>query len=156
MSIRTCYKADLLDDTEFIMDASCDLPCPGDRTLFCGGILGSDQKLLHRAIAPNRLLTLYGKVVSSPSDSTSSASATPSTSSLQTTGAQTDITTSGSTSTSPYSQTDSSYPLSSFTIGVLAQRLFRPLTPSSQIPHLRPACQHPSLPQLPYTLLTRL
>lgn len=113
MSIRTCYKADLLDDTELIMDASCDLPCPGDRTLFCGGILRSDQRLLHRAIAPNRLLTLYSKAASS-SDTTSSASATASASSLQTTGAQTDKTTSGSTSTSRYSQTDSSYSLSSF------------------------------------------
>lgn len=114
MSIRTCYKADLLDDTEFIKDASCDLPCPGDRTLFCGGILRSDQRLLHREIAPNRLLTLYSKAASS-SDTTSSASATASASSLQTTGAQTDKTTSGSTSTSRYSQTDSSYSLSSFT-----------------------------------------
>ncbi|CVL08702.1 uncharacterized protein FMAN_06859 [Fusarium mangiferae] len=112
---ETCYKADLLDDTEFIMDASCDLPCPGDRTLFCGGILSSDQRLLHRAIAPNRLLTLYGKAASSPSGSTSSTSATSSASSLQTTGTQTDRTTSGSTSTSPYSQTDSYHSLSSFT-----------------------------------------
>ncbi|KLO95471.1 uncharacterized protein LW93_8011 [Fusarium fujikuroi] len=111
---ETCYKADLLDDTEFIKDASCDLPCPGDRTIFCGGILRSDQKLRHRAIAPNRLLTLYSKAASS-SDTTSSASATASASSLQTTGAQTDKTTSGSTSTSRYSQTDSSYSLSSFT-----------------------------------------
>ncbi|CZR43779.1 uncharacterized protein FPRO_07304 [Fusarium proliferatum ET1] len=111
---ETCYKADLLDDTELIMDASCDLPCPGDRTLFCGGILRSDQRLLHRAIAPNRLLTLYSKAASS-SDTTSSASVTASASSLQTTGAQTDKTTSGSTSTSRYSQTDSSYSLSSFT-----------------------------------------
>ncbi|KAG4287270.1 hypothetical protein FPRO06_04922 [Fusarium proliferatum] len=110
---ETCYKADLLDDTELIMDASCDLPCPGDRTLFCGGIRRSDQRLLHRAIAPNRLLTLYSKAASS-SDITSSASATASASSLQTTGAQTDKTTSGSTSTSRYSQTDSSYSLSSF------------------------------------------
>ncbi|KAF5697378.1 hypothetical protein FGLOB1_12805 [Fusarium globosum] len=110
---ETCYKADLLDDTELIMDASCDLPCPGDRTLFCGGILRSDQRILHRAIAPNRLLTLYSKAASS-SDTTSSASATASASSLQTTGAQTDKTTSGSTSTSRYSQTDSSYSLSSF------------------------------------------
>ncbi|RKL31145.1 hypothetical protein BFJ72_g11162 [Fusarium proliferatum] len=109
---ETCYKADLFDDTELIMDASCDLPCPGDRTLFCGGILRSDQRLLHRAIAPNRLLTLYSKAASS-SDTTSSASATASASSLQTTGAQTDKTTSGSTSTSRYSQTDLSYSLSS-------------------------------------------
>ncbi|KAH6950821.1 hypothetical protein DER45DRAFT_649320 [Fusarium avenaceum] len=111
---ETCYKADLLDDTEFIMNASCDLPCPGDRTLFCGGILGSDQRLLHRAIAPNRLLTLYSKAASS-SDTTSSATATPSASSLQTMSAQTDKTTSGSTSVFRYSQTDSSYSLSSFT-----------------------------------------
>ncbi|KIL86461.1 hypothetical protein FAVG1_10290 [Fusarium avenaceum] len=111
---ETCYKADLLDDTEFIMDASCDLPCPGDRTLFCGGILGSDQRLLHRAIAPNRLLTLYSKAASS-SDTTSSATATPSASSLQTMSAPTDKTTSGSTSVFRYSQTDSPYSLSSFT-----------------------------------------
>lgn len=97
------------------MDARCDLRCPGDPTLFCGGDLRSEQKLLHRAIAPNRLLTLYGKAASSSSESISSAPTTSSASSLQTTGTQNDETTSVSMSTSQYSQTDSTYSLSPFT-----------------------------------------
>ncbi|KAG5746533.1 hypothetical protein H9Q70_010786 [Fusarium xylarioides] len=112
---ETCYKADVLDDTEFISDARCDLPCPGDRTLFCGGILRSGQRLLRRAIAPNHFLTLYRKTASSSSDvSSSSTSAAPS-SSLQATGTHAIETNSESSGLSHYSQTDSPYSFSSFT-----------------------------------------
>ena len=93
---------------------SCDLTCPGDATLFCGGIIRSEQRLLHRAIAPNRLLTLYKKVASSSTDSTFAVFTTSSAFSLQTTGAWNDETTSGLTSTSRYSQPESAYSLSSF------------------------------------------
>ncbi|KAJ0135020.1 Acriflavine sensitivity control protein acr-2 [Fusarium oxysporum f. sp. albedinis] len=119
MSNRSCYKADLLSDTEFISDTRCDLPCPGDPTLICGGNFRGRQKLLHRAIAPDHLLTLYRKTVSSFSSSSSasyaSSSYTPPSSSLQATGAHTYVATSQSSSLSRYNQTTSSYSLSSFT-----------------------------------------
>ncbi|KAF4439125.1 hypothetical protein FACUT_4362 [Fusarium acutatum] len=112
---ETCYKADVLDDTEFISDARCDLTCPGDPTLFCGGILRDGQKLLHRAIAPNNLLTLYRKTVSSSSDVSSSSSSAPPSSYSQPTGTRAHGTTSVSSGPSHSSQTDSSYSFSSFT-----------------------------------------
>ncbi|KAM5382955.1 hypothetical protein ACJA88_003488 [Fusarium oxysporum] len=111
---ESCYKADLLSDTEFISDTRCDLPCPGDPTLICGGNFRGRQKLLHRAIASDHLLTLYRKTVSS-SASYSSSSYTPPSSSLQATGAHTYESTSESSSLSRYSKTTSSYSLSSFT-----------------------------------------
>ncbi|KAL6922425.1 hypothetical protein FSST1_006451 [Fusarium sambucinum] len=112
---ETCYKADVLDDTEFISNARCDLPCPGDPTLFCGGILGAGQKLFHRAIAPNKLLTLYRKKLSSTSDVLSFSASEPTSSSLQATGSQTYETTSESNGPSHSAQTDSPYSLPSFT-----------------------------------------
>ncbi|KAF5712282.1 MUC1-extracellular alpha-1 4-glucan glucosidase [Fusarium mundagurra] len=112
---ETCYKADVLDDTEFVADARCDLPCPGDATLFCGGILRSGQKLLHRAIAPNHLLTLYRKTISSSSDVVSASSSAPPSSASETTGTHAHETTSESSGLSHHSQTGSSYSLSSFT-----------------------------------------
>ncbi|KAG8667774.1 hypothetical protein FPOAC1_012613 [Fusarium poae] len=110
---ETCYKADVLDDTEFISDARCDLTCPGDRTLFCGGILGGEQMILHRAIAPNLLLTLYRKKLPSTSDALSSSFSAPPSSSLQATGSQGYGGTSESSGTSQSIQTDSPYSLSS-------------------------------------------
>ncbi|KAH7002960.1 hypothetical protein EDB82DRAFT_549390 [Fusarium venenatum] len=112
---ETCYKADVLDDTEFISDARCDLPCPGDPTLFCGGILGSGQKLLHRAIAPNQLLTLYRKKLPSTSDVLSPSASEPPSSSSQATGSHAYETTSESSGPSHSTQTDSPYSFSSFT-----------------------------------------
>ncbi|KAF5567588.1 hypothetical protein FPHYL_3211 [Fusarium phyllophilum] len=118
---ETCYKADVLDDTEFVSDARCDLPCPGDATLFCGGILRSGQKLLHRAIALDHLLTLYRKKLSSSSDVSSSSSA-PTSSSLQATGTHAYETTSVSSDLSHSSQTGLSYSLSSFTTRSLGSK----------------------------------
>ncbi|RBR12677.1 hypothetical protein FVER53590_29051 [Fusarium verticillioides] len=111
---ETCYKADVLDDTEFVADARCDLTCPGDRTLFCGGILRAGRKLLHREIAPNHLLTLYRKKLPSTSDVSSSSSSAP-TSSSHAAGTQVHETTSESSEVSYSSQTGSPYSLSSFT-----------------------------------------
>ncbi|KAF5250666.1 hypothetical protein FANTH_4109 [Fusarium anthophilum] len=107
---ETCYKADVLDDTEFVADARCDLPCPGDRTLFCGGILRAGQKLLHREIAPDHLLTLYRKKLPSTSDVSSSSSTVPTSSSSRAYES-----TSESSGPSHSSQTDASYSFSSFT-----------------------------------------
>ncbi|KAF5979465.1 hypothetical protein FCOIX_5293 [Fusarium coicis] len=115
---ETCYKADVLDDTEFVADARCDLPCPGDHTLFCGGIIRGGQR---RAIAPNHLLTLYRKKLTSSSDvSFTSSAATPSSS--QATGTHAYETISESNGLSQSSQTDSSYSLSSFTTRGLGSR----------------------------------
>ncbi|KAF5979381.1 hypothetical protein FBULB1_5752 [Fusarium bulbicola] len=107
---ETCYKADVLDDTEFLADARCDLPCPGDRTLFCGGILRAGRKLLHREIAPNHLLTLYRNKLPSTSDVSSSSSSVPTSSSSRAYES-----TSESSGPSHSSQTDASYSFSSFT-----------------------------------------
>ncbi|KAG9503442.1 hypothetical protein J7337_006287 [Fusarium musae] len=112
---ETCYKADVLDDTEFVADARCDLTCPGDRTLFCGGILRAGRKLLHREIAPNHLLTLYRKKLPSTSDTSSSSSSAPTSSSSHAAGTQVHETTSESSGVSHSSQTGSPYSLSSFT-----------------------------------------
>ncbi|KAF5668772.1 hypothetical protein FDENT_11701 [Fusarium denticulatum] len=104
---ETCYKADVLDDTEFVADARCDLTCPGDRTLFCGGILRAGRKLLHREIAPNHLLTLYRKKLPSTSDVSSSAPTSSSSHAYEST--------SESSGHSHSSQTNSPYSFSSFT-----------------------------------------
>ncbi|PNP78641.1 hypothetical protein FNYG_07987 [Fusarium nygamai] len=112
---ETCYKAEVLDDAEFIADARCDLPCPGDHTLFCGGILRSGQKLLRRALAPNHLLTLYRKKLASSSDVSSASSSSPPSSSSQATGTKVHETTSESSGVLHSSQTGSPYSLSSFT-----------------------------------------
>ncbi|KAF5584299.1 hypothetical protein FPANT_7902 [Fusarium pseudoanthophilum] len=120
---ETCYKADVLDETEFIADARCDLPCPGDHALFCGGILRSGRKLHRRAIAPNHLLTLYRKKLSSSSDvSSASSSVPPSSSFSQATGTHAYETTSETSGISHSSQTGSSYSLSSFTTRGLGSR----------------------------------
>ncbi|KAF5564855.1 hypothetical protein FNAPI_1933 [Fusarium napiforme] len=122
---ETCYKADVLDDAEFIADARCDLPCPGDHTLFCGGILRSGRKLHRRAIAPNHLLTLYRKKLSSSSDVSSASSSAPpssSSSSSQATGTHAYQTTSETSGISHSSQTGPSYSLSSSTTRGLGSR----------------------------------
>lgn len=46
-----------LSNTEFVPDGTCNLLCPGDETLYCGGRI--DKALPRRAIDANRLLTLY-------------------------------------------------------------------------------------------------
>lgn len=52
---RSCYVADELTDTGLVRNGQCDLPCPGDPGLFCGGNV-VDRR---RAIPSDRLLTLY-------------------------------------------------------------------------------------------------
>ncbi|KAF5579175.1 uncharacterized protein FSUBG_13666 [Fusarium subglutinans] len=108
--IGVYQEADVLDDTEFVADARCDLTCPGDRTLFCGGILRAGRKLLHREIAPNHLLTLYRKKLPSTSDVSSSSSSVPTSSSSRAYES-----TSESSGPAHSSQTDASYSFSSFT-----------------------------------------
>ncbi|UPK99639.1 hypothetical protein LCI18_010574 [Fusarium solani-melongenae] len=52
---RSCYVADELTDTGLVQNGQCDLPCPGDPGLFCGGN-AVDRR---RAVPSDRLLTLY-------------------------------------------------------------------------------------------------
>ncbi|KAG7413798.1 hypothetical protein Forpe1208_v008342 [Fusarium oxysporum f. sp. rapae] len=54
---RSCYIADSLFEAELVPDGMCDLLCPGDETLFCGGNIG--DRLRRRAVPSDRLLTLY-------------------------------------------------------------------------------------------------
>ncbi|KPM36009.1 hypothetical protein AK830_g10563 [Neonectria ditissima] len=73
---NTCYAGESLADTGLVASGSCDIPCPGDPTLFCGGRLGSNlnpravlEFMLHRRGAPvDVLLTLFKRAaVLSPS-----------------------------------------------------------------------------------------
>ncbi|KAH6869506.1 hypothetical protein B0T10DRAFT_450993, partial [Thelonectria olida] len=77
---RSCYVADTLDAAALVPDAQCDIPCPGDATLFCGGLVLSaaqrrNEASIHRRDAPSDIvLTLYSRVVDgteSPSDAAS-------------------------------------------------------------------------------------
>ncbi|KAI8651528.1 hypothetical protein NCS55_01397900 [Fusarium keratoplasticum] len=52
---RSCYVADELTDTGLVQNGQCDLPCPGDPGLFCGGNVVNRR----RAVSSDRLLTLY-------------------------------------------------------------------------------------------------
>ncbi|KAF5609418.1 hypothetical protein FPANT_161 [Fusarium pseudoanthophilum] len=65
---RSCYASDSLDSTSLVLNGRCDIPCPGDSSHFCGGLLVSSserrwvgpRKALDRRAAPaNILLTLY-------------------------------------------------------------------------------------------------
>ncbi|RSL74269.1 hypothetical protein CEP53_000355 [Fusarium sp. AF-6] len=53
---RSCYVADELTNTGLVQNGQCDLPCPGDPGLFCGGNVSNRR----RDVSPDRLLTLYG------------------------------------------------------------------------------------------------
>ncbi|KAJ4181514.1 hypothetical protein NW755_011051 [Fusarium falciforme] len=55
---RSCYVADELTNTGLVQDGQCDLPCPGDPGLFCGGNVVNRR----RAVSVDRLLTLYGLI----------------------------------------------------------------------------------------------
>ncbi|KAF4456468.1 hypothetical protein F53441_1418 [Fusarium austroafricanum] len=61
--LRSCYAADSLDSTEQVEDGRCDLLCPGDPGLFCGGVVQinpNPESRLNRRDAPSGiLLTLY-------------------------------------------------------------------------------------------------
>ncbi|KAL6352040.1 hypothetical protein LRP88_14853 [Fusarium phalaenopsidis] len=54
--LRSCYAADELTNTGLVQDGQCNLPCPGDPGLFCGGNVVNRR----RAVSADRLLTLYG------------------------------------------------------------------------------------------------
>ncbi|KAJ4268217.1 hypothetical protein NW762_002279 [Fusarium torreyae] len=70
--LRSCYAADTLDSSDLVRNGRCDLPCPGDPGLFCGGLVNPDSRLepryephqgLTRRDAPlDILLTLYARV----------------------------------------------------------------------------------------------
>lgn len=80
-----------MDSAELTVDASCDLPCPGDPTLFCGGFLSGDasrskrhqlgRRISRRDAPPGILLTLYlFAEANQESSSEITAASTPSTS----------------------------------------------------------------------------
>ncbi|KAH7209938.1 hypothetical protein DER44DRAFT_864616 [Fusarium oxysporum] len=54
---RSCYAADSLTGAGLVVSDSCDLLCPGDPSLFCGGNVR--RNVLRRSIPSDRLLTLY-------------------------------------------------------------------------------------------------
>ncbi|KAM6505836.1 hypothetical protein FSOLCH5_014012 [Fusarium solani] len=56
--LRSCYAADELTNTGLVQDGQCNLPCPGDPGLFCGGNVVNRR----RAVSADRLLTLYGLI----------------------------------------------------------------------------------------------
>ncbi|KAF5577307.1 hypothetical protein FPCIR_12192 [Fusarium pseudocircinatum] len=66
---RSCYAADILDSAETVTNGRCDLPCPGDPGLFCGGVILTDStpdSLLRRQDAsPGILLTFTETFVES-------------------------------------------------------------------------------------------
>ncbi|KAM0553346.1 hypothetical protein ACHAPJ_007359 [Fusarium lateritium] len=67
----SCFAADSLIGSAFVSTGNCDLPCPGDGGLFCGGTVNRRRR--HRDISANILLTVYAAddVVSSLSDDAS-------------------------------------------------------------------------------------
>ncbi|KAM0554107.1 hypothetical protein ACHAPJ_006905 [Fusarium lateritium] len=70
--LRSCYAADTLNSSDLVRNGRCDLPCPGDPGLFCGGLVNPDSRLepryepdqgiAHRDAPPDILLTLYARV----------------------------------------------------------------------------------------------
>ncbi|KAF5655131.1 hypothetical protein F25303_813 [Fusarium sp. NRRL 25303] len=64
-----------LSGTEFIADAKCDIRCPGDSTVFCGGD-NNAQIRRRRSIPSNFFLTLYRLSASASSASSASLSST--------------------------------------------------------------------------------
>ncbi|KAH7153983.1 hypothetical protein DER46DRAFT_649434 [Fusarium sp. MPI-SDFR-AT-0072] len=65
---RFCYASDSLDSTSLVLNGRCDIPCPGNSSHFCGGLVVSSserrwvgpRKALDKRAAPaNILLTLY-------------------------------------------------------------------------------------------------
>ncbi|RFN52112.1 hypothetical protein FIE12Z_3664 [Fusarium flagelliforme] len=69
--LRSCYAANTLDSAETVATGRCNLPCPGDPGLFCGGELDtfsiaesrfkSRQRLNRRDAPADVLLTLYAQ-----------------------------------------------------------------------------------------------
>ncbi|KAF5257438.1 hypothetical protein FOXYS1_12032 [Fusarium oxysporum] len=65
---RSCYASDSLDATSLVLNGRCDIPCPGDSSHFCGGLVvssserrwvGPRKALDTRAAPANILLALY-------------------------------------------------------------------------------------------------
>ncbi|EXM19531.1 Carbohydrate-binding WSC [Fusarium oxysporum f. sp. vasinfectum] len=65
---RSCYASDSLDATSLVLNGRCDIPCPGDSSHFCGGLVvssserrwvGPRKALDTRAAPADILLTLY-------------------------------------------------------------------------------------------------
>ncbi|KAF6526590.1 hypothetical protein HZS61_009634 [Fusarium oxysporum f. sp. conglutinans] len=73
---RSCYAADTLDSAEIVANGRCDLPCPGDPGLFCGGVIltdsSLDSRLRRRDAPPGILLTLYAQIEATSSSLTTS------------------------------------------------------------------------------------
>ncbi|KAJ4108929.1 hypothetical protein NW765_003807 [Fusarium oxysporum] len=73
---RSCYAADTLDSAEIVTNGRCDLPCPGDPDLFCGGVILTDSslgsRLRRRDAPPGILLTLYAQIEATSSSLTTS------------------------------------------------------------------------------------
>jgi hypothetical protein len=81
---RSCYASDSLDSTSLVLNGRCDIPCPGDSSHFCGGLVVSSserrwvgpRKSFDRRAAPaNILLTLYALDDEPPSLSETSTEA---------------------------------------------------------------------------------
>ncbi|KAL6918197.1 hypothetical protein FSST1_009692 [Fusarium sambucinum] len=70
--LRSCYAADSLDSADTVLNGRCDLPCPGDPGLFCGGVVDTSSdpesrfksrgRLSRRDAPPGILLTLYAQI----------------------------------------------------------------------------------------------
>ncbi|RGP67346.1 hypothetical protein FSPOR_6106 [Fusarium sporotrichioides] len=86
---RSCYAADTLDSADTVTNGRCDLPCPGDPGLFCGGVVDpelrfrSRGRLSRRDAPPGILLTLYSQIEAISGSQT--VSDTPSTADAMTT-----------------------------------------------------------------------
>ncbi|SCN75436.1 uncharacterized protein FFB20_04856 [Fusarium fujikuroi] len=91
---RSCYAADTLDSAETVTNGRCDLPCPGDPGLFCGGVIltdsSPDSRLRRRDAPPGILLTLYAQIEAISSSLT--ASEAPSTAGISSLAVSTEIT----------------------------------------------------------------
>ncbi|KAF4961154.1 hypothetical protein FGADI_390 [Fusarium gaditjirri] len=66
--VQSCYASDSLDSTTMVLNGRCDIPCPGDSSHICGGLVVSSserpwvgpRKALDKRAAPaNIILTLY-------------------------------------------------------------------------------------------------
>ncbi|KAL7754767.1 hypothetical protein ACKLNR_015437 [Fusarium oxysporum f. sp. zingiberi] len=64
--LRSCYAANTLDSADTVATGRCNLLCPGDPGLFCGGVVETSFKshrgLSHREAPPGILLTLYTQI----------------------------------------------------------------------------------------------
>ncbi|WKT42206.1 Carbohydrate-binding WSC [Fusarium oxysporum f. sp. vasinfectum] len=74
--LRSCYAADTLDFADTVATGRCDILCPGDPGLFCGGVVETSFKfhrgLSHREAPPGILLTLYAQIEAISSSLTTS------------------------------------------------------------------------------------